>query len=117
VDRDVFLGIRFQEFVRPDALALTDDVDVTDWAAFLKEKARAKAAGIENHRTNSLFAARARFNVLANFVISEIVMTPIYDRPRLFTKFVRIAWVSRTIFLPSPYVFLSSLTTIALEII
>jgi len=43
-----------------------------------------------------LSAARARFNLVANFVLSEIALTNPHDRVIVVSKFIRIAWKAYT---------------------
>ncbi|KAN0141783.1 hypothetical protein V8E53_000245 [Lactarius tabidus] len=94
IDRELFLAIKFEELVSDDwrgpEAALV--ANVLDWGQFLKDRARWKAQGVEGYHTSALVAARARFNLVTNFVISEIVDTPPMHRPPLVSKFIRVAW-------------------------
>ena len=101
IDRELFLAIKFEELVSddwrgPEAAMVAN---VLDWGQFLKDRARWKAQGVEGYHTSALVAARARFNLVTNFVISEIVDTPPAHRPPLVSKFIRVAWVRYISFL------------------
>jgi hypothetical protein len=95
IDRELFLTIKFEELVSDDwrSFEAAQAANVLDWGQFLKDRSRLKAQGVEGYRTSALVAARARFNLLTNFVISEIVDTVPAERPTLATKFIRVAWV------------------------
>ncbi|TFY70764.1 hypothetical protein EVG20_g2242, partial [Dentipellis fragilis] len=69
-----------------------EDSNILDWGQFLRERARWKAEGRSGSKTSALVAARGRFNLVANFVLSEIVLTHPAERPALVGKFIRIAW-------------------------
>ena len=68
------------------------DLDVLDWAQFLRDRRR-MAEKNGKGKISVLSAARARFNLVANFVVSEIILTHPHDRPFIVSKFIRIAWV------------------------
>ena len=95
IDRELFLAIKFEELVSDDwrSSEAAQAANVLDWGQFLKDRARLKAQGVEGYPTSALIAARARFNLLTNFVISEIVDTMPGERPTLAAKFIRVAWV------------------------
>jgi GDP/GTP exchange factor required for growth at low temperature len=95
IDRELFLAIKFEELVSDDWRSgeAAQAANVLDWGQFLKDRARLKAQGVEGYPTSALIAARARFNLLTNFVISEIVDTVPAERPTLAAKFIRVAWV------------------------
>jgi hypothetical protein len=95
IDRELFLAIKFEELVSDDwrTPEAAQAANVLDWGQFLKDRARLKAQGVEGYPTGALVAARARFNLLTNFVISEIVDTSPAERPSLASKFIRVAWV------------------------
>ena len=95
IDRELFLAIKFEELVSDDwrSSEAAQAANVLDWGQFLKDRARLKAQGVEGYRTSALVAARARFNLLTNFVISEIVDSLPGERPSLAAKFIRVAWV------------------------
>ena len=94
IDRELFLGINFEELITPHALAAAaEDVNVLDWSHFLRERARLKAEGRGGARTSALTAVRGRFNLLATFVLSEIVLTHPDERALVINKFIRMAWV------------------------
>ncbi|KAJ3527983.1 hypothetical protein NM688_g8053 [Phlebia brevispora] len=91
IDRELFLHLKFEELVSQDYVNTTDDLNVLDWAQYLRERARMRAEG---HKPNDLNLIRSRFNLMANFVASEIVLTNPGDRLMIHSKFVRIAWKS-----------------------
>lgn len=96
IDRELFLALRFEELVAP-SLAAHDPLansNILDWAQFLRERARLKAEGRVGAQTGTLTVVRGRFNLVANFVLSEIVLTHPSDRMRVYIKFIRLAWVS-----------------------
>ncbi|PCH43076.1 ras GEF [Wolfiporia cocos MD-104 SS10] len=92
IDRELFLSIRFEELVSPQHMGTAQETNILDWAHFLRERARMRAEGRVGQHTNSLTLVRARFNLISNFVISEIVLTHPSDRMRLVSKFIRLAW-------------------------
>jgi hypothetical protein len=92
IDRELFMGVKFEELVLDD-WAGTEEIDILDWTEYLRDRARFKAEHRFPEKTSALAAVRARFNLTANFVISEIVLTQPSERPMIVGKFVRIAWV------------------------
>lgn len=93
IDRELFMGVKFEELVLDDWMAC-EEIDVLDWAQFLKDRARWKAESRWSEKTSALAAVRARFNLMANFVVSEVVLTLPGERAIVVAKFIRIAWVS-----------------------
>ncbi|KAF7759677.1 hypothetical protein Agabi119p4_11372 [Agaricus bisporus var. burnettii] len=91
IDRELFMGIKFEELVLDD-WAGTEEIDILDWAVYLKDRARFKAEHRFPEKTSALAAVRARFNLTANFVISEIILTQPNERLLIVEKFIRIAW-------------------------
>ncbi|KAI6021918.1 hypothetical protein EDC04DRAFT_2732342, partial [Pisolithus marmoratus] len=68
------------------------EVDVLDWTQYLKDGARWKAESSFSHRTSAVLAAvRGRFNLMATFAISEIILTHPNERHTLVSKFIRVA--------------------------
>ncbi|KAI6020490.1 hypothetical protein EDC04DRAFT_2737583, partial [Pisolithus marmoratus] len=67
------------------------EVDVLDWTQYLKHWARWEAESRFSHKTSALAAVCGRFNLMANFVISEIILTHPSERHTLVSKFIRIA--------------------------
>ncbi|KAI0744636.1 hypothetical protein C8Q76DRAFT_637916 [Earliella scabrosa] len=92
IDRELFLSINFEELITPHAIGGAEDANVLDWAHFLRERARLKAEGRGGPKTSALTAVRGRFNLLANFVLSEIVLTHPSERAVVINKFIRVAW-------------------------
>ena len=95
IDRELFLAIKFEELVSDDwrSSEAAQAANVLDWGQFLKDRARLKTQGVEGYPTSALVAARARFNLLTNFVVSEIVDTLPSERASVAAKFIRVAWV------------------------
>ena len=102
IERELFIGLKFEEFVVDDWRNTVEESSILDWAQFLKERARYKAEGRVTPKTSALVAFRGRFNLFAKFVASEIVMTHPSMRLNLVSKFVRVAWVCSTSSLPTP---------------
>ncbi|KAI0759046.1 hypothetical protein C8Q74DRAFT_1372915 [Fomes fomentarius] len=92
IDRELFLSINFEELITPHAIGGAEDANVLDWSHFLRERARLKAEGRGGPKTSALTAVRGRFNLLANFVLSEIVLTHPSERALVINKFIRLAW-------------------------
>ena len=65
-----------------------------DWTQFLKDRARWKSESRFPHKTSALAAVRARFNLMANFTKSEVVLALPSERALVVGKLIRIAWVS-----------------------
>ena len=99
VDRELFIAVRFDEIVSHDwerfgqGLDGPDDneeqVNPTDWAAFLRAR---RALG---RKASDVLAVKARFNLVASWVASEIALSHTGQRAAVAGKFIRIAWVSR----------------------
>ncbi|KZT68096.1 ras GEF [Daedalea quercina L-15889] len=94
IDRELFLALRFEELVAPSFAAHDPhaNFNILDWAQFLRDRARMKAEGRVGAQTGTLTVVRGRFNLVANFVLSEIVLTHPHERMRVYTKFIRLAW-------------------------
>ena len=105
IDRELFMSIKFEELVSPE-WASCEEVNVLDWMQFLKDRVQWKADSVWPQKTTALAAVRARFNLIANFTVSEVVLTQPNERALVVSKFIRIAWVSAITWLQ----FLSSLT-------
>jgi len=91
IDRELFLGVKPEELILDDWMAGAD-VPVSDWAQYLKDRSRWKAESRFPKKTSALAALRARFNLLANFVISEVVLTAPGERHLLVAKLIRVAF-------------------------
>ncbi|CAL1698109.1 unnamed protein product [Somion occarium] len=94
IDRELFLSLKFEELVAQDWMAPSEDTNILDWAEFLRERARLRAEGRIGQKTTALTLVRGRFNLVANFVQSEIVLTHPSQRATVYGKFVRMAWKS-----------------------
>ncbi|KAJ7456961.1 hypothetical protein FB451DRAFT_1275377 [Mycena latifolia] len=92
IDRELFMGVKFEEVL--DDWMSSEDVEVLDWAQFLRDRARWKSDPEWADKISALAAVRARFNLMTNFIVSEIVLAPPYERHALVAKFIRIAWNS-----------------------
>ncbi|KAJ7585243.1 hypothetical protein C8J56DRAFT_789163 [Mycena floridula] len=93
IDRELYMGVKFEELVLDNWMAC-EEVNVLDWAQYLKDRARWKAESRWPEKTSPLAAVRARFNLIANFTISEVVLTQPSERHVVVNKFIRIAWKS-----------------------
>ncbi|KAK0457166.1 uncharacterized protein EV420DRAFT_1749027 [Desarmillaria tabescens] len=91
IDRELFISIKFEELILDDWIGRENEVDVLDWAQYLKDRARWKAEGRFPEKTSALAAVRARFNLMANFTVSEVVLTPPIERLKVVAKFLKIA--------------------------
>ncbi|KAJ7080018.1 hypothetical protein B0H15DRAFT_891079 [Mycena belliarum] len=92
IDRELFMGVKFEEVL--DDWTVYEDIEVLDWAQFLRDRARWKADPEAANKISALAALRVRFNLMTNFVVSEIVTAPPYERHTLVAKFIRVAWHS-----------------------
>jgi Gdp/GTP exchange factor required for growth at low temperatures len=92
IDRELFMGVKFEELVTDEWIAC-EEVNVLDWAQYLKDRARWKAEHRWPEKTSALAAVRGRFNLMANFTISEIVLSQPSKRHLIFSKFLQIAKV------------------------
>ena len=93
IDRELFISISFEELITSHSIGEAEDANVLDWSHFLRERARLKAEGRSGSKTSALMVVRGRFNLLANFVLSEIVLTHPSERAVVINKFIRLAWV------------------------
>ncbi|KAG2062791.1 hypothetical protein BDR04DRAFT_1164642 [Suillus decipiens] len=75
-DRTTFLA----EELFLDDWMLRQEVNVLDWAWYLEDRARWKAESYWSQKMSVLAAIRGRFNLLANFVVAEIVITHPNDK-------------------------------------
>ena len=103
IERELFVGLKFEELVVDDWKNSVEESNILDWAQFLKDRARYKAEGRITAKTSALVAFRGRFNLFAKFVASEIVMTLPGERLNLVSKFIRVAWVSFAFFCRSSF--------------
>jgi hypothetical protein len=93
IEREIFLGIKFEELVSDEwTSSPKEDLNVLDWAQFLRDRRRAAEKNGKG-KLSVLSAARARFNIVSNFVVSEIILTHPHARAVVVSKFIRIAWV------------------------
>ncbi|KII90143.1 hypothetical protein PLICRDRAFT_174923 [Plicaturopsis crispa FD-325 SS-3] len=91
IDRELFMGVKFEELVLDDWMSC-EEVNVLDWAQYLKDRARWKAESRLAHKTSALAAVRARFNLIATFTLSEVVLTSPNERAVVVGKLIRVAW-------------------------
>ncbi|KAF9555730.1 hypothetical protein CPC08DRAFT_765709 [Agrocybe pediades] len=96
IDRELFISVKFEELVSDDWLECKE-INVLDWAQYLKDRAQWKEEGIHPEKTTALAAVRARFNLMVAFVATEIIMTHPSDRHMVAGKFIRVAWSCYTI--------------------
>jgi GDP/GTP exchange factor required for growth at low temperature len=93
IDRELFLAVKFEELTDTELLPSTQDSNFLDWAQFLRDRYTAKAEGRYGTITMSLVAVRARFNLVAGFVVSQILLASPHERASTFSKLLRVAWV------------------------
>ncbi|KAH8917978.1 ras GEF [Atractiella rhizophila] len=96
IERDLFRAVQWRELVEGTWQERKPLGDITDWEQYLKSQRLAamevKSKG-EELSPNEVHAMIARFNVVANWVASEIVLTINLDeRASLIAKFIRLAW-------------------------
>ncbi|KAG8731024.1 hypothetical protein FRC10_002105 [Ceratobasidium sp. 414] len=98
IERGLFMAISFEELVMHNWGPQSHDLDVTDWMQYRTDAAQhriqpdVQKEGGRDHLTSDVLAVRARFNLTANFITSEIVMAHPTHRVLLVNKLIRIAW-------------------------
>ncbi|EMD35115.1 hypothetical protein CERSUDRAFT_116591 [Gelatoporia subvermispora B] len=97
IDKELFCGLNFEDLLSPQGSAPADPVDILDWAQLLRDRARLKAEGRLGYRSSSLTLVRGRFNLIAKFVYSEIVLTHPNQRSAVMNKFIRMAFKAYTL--------------------
>ena len=100
IEAELYTHIGWQELASGQWRTFRQRSEVSDWEDFyrlrMREKATAEQAGAGWHE-NHLGVIVARFNLVANWVASEVVLTQdIAQRAAVIAKFIRIAWVSDT---------------------
>ena len=95
IDGELFTCLRFEELASAEWMAC-QEVNVLDWNQYLRDRARWKMEERFPEKTSTLAVVRARFNLMTNFVISEVILTPPSARVLVFKKFLTIAFVSST---------------------
>lgn len=93
IDRELFMSVKFEELVTGEWLDC-EEMDILDWAQYLKDRARWKAESRCANKTTALAALRARFNLTVAFVNAEVVLTPSSERLYVVRRFIWVAWVS-----------------------
>ncbi|CAE6401337.1 unnamed protein product [Rhizoctonia solani] len=98
VERGLFVAISFEELVMHHWAAQSHDLDITDWMQFRSDavhhriQPNVQKEGGRDVLTSDVLAVRARFNLTANFVASEVVLAHPTQRVVLVNKLIRIAW-------------------------
>ncbi|GAA5839110.1 hypothetical protein JCM9279_002599 [Rhodotorula babjevae] len=110
IERDLLRMLSYQELVsgswrerigaaavEPGAGGGAGETDVHDWEAYVKERRRrdfeAARDGTAAARTSAVQDVIARFNLTANWVCSEILLTAdVHERAMLIAKFIRLAF-------------------------
>ncbi|KAJ1309351.1 hypothetical protein OPQ81_006130 [Rhizoctonia solani] len=98
VERGLFVAISFEELVMHNWGTQSHDLDITDWmqyrtdAAHYRIQPNVQKEGGRDVLTSDVIAVRARFNLTANFVASEVVLAHPTQRVVLVNKLIRIAW-------------------------
>ncbi|KAF8626040.1 hypothetical protein AX15_005130 [Amanita polypyramis BW_CC] len=93
IDSELFTCIKFEELVSSGWIAC-QELNILDWNQYLRDRARWKAEQRFPERTNTVAVVRARFNLMTNFVISEVILAPPSTRVLVFKKFLTIAYKS-----------------------
>ncbi|KAG7087720.1 hypothetical protein E1B28_013666 [Marasmius oreades] len=93
IDRDLFCSLGFEEFLAGDWMNC-EEIEVLDWKTFMNDCARWRAESRWPERTGALGTIRARFNLVANFTTSEVVLTHPNERIQVFVKLLHVAWRS-----------------------
>ena len=101
IERDLFMGIKFEDLVSSsiDASEVSGVMDVLDWNVYTRERAKLRAEakkGADVIVPTDLTAVEARFYLMVKFTASEILLTQPQERPALVSKFIRLAFVSRS---------------------
>lgn len=100
IERGLFVAISFEELVMHNWGPQSHELDVTDWMQYRTDAAQhriqpsVQKEGGRDLLTSDVLAVRARFNLTANFVASEVVLAHHSQRVVLVNKLIRIAWVS-----------------------
>ncbi|CAE7050144.1 unnamed protein product [Rhizoctonia solani] len=98
VERGLFVAISFEELVMHNWTAQSHELDITDWMQYRTDVAHhriqpnVQKEGGRDLLTSDVLAVRARFNLTANFVASEVVFAHPTQRVVLVNKLIRIAW-------------------------
>ncbi|KAG8706245.1 hypothetical protein FRC09_002508 [Ceratobasidium sp. 395] len=98
IERGLFMAISFEELVMHNWGPQSHDLDITDWMQFRTDSAQHRIQpnvqkdGGRDQLTSDVLAVRARFNMTASFVASEVVMAHPTQRVPLVNKLIRIAW-------------------------
>ncbi|BGP43229.1 Guanine nucleotide exchange factor lte1 [Rhodotorula kratochvilovae] len=98
IERDMLRMLSYQELVSGswrDRIGADGETDVLDWEAYVKERRRrdleAKERGEQTR--SAVQDVIARFNLTANWVCSEILLTAdLNERAMLIAKFIRLAF-------------------------
>ncbi|KAF9256211.1 ras GEF [Marasmius fiardii PR-910] len=93
IDRDLFCALGFEELLAGDWMNC-EEIEVLDWNKFMNDCARWRAESRWPERTGALGNIRARFNLVANFAASEVVLTHPNERAQVFVKLLHVAWRS-----------------------
>ncbi|KAF8576992.1 ras GEF [Ramaria rubella] len=98
IDAELFAKIKFEELISHQWGQSLEDVNVRDWVQFIKERAKLKNTGkstvdqAASDKLSAILALRARFDLLVNFVSSEVLLTHPNERVILLRKILRVAW-------------------------
>ncbi|KAG9110667.1 hypothetical protein FRC07_008169, partial [Ceratobasidium sp. 392] len=98
IERGLFMAISFEELVMHNWGPQSHELDITDWMQFRTDSAQhriqpnVQKEGGRDQLTSDVLAVRARFNMMASFVASEVVMAHPTQRVPLVNKLIRIAW-------------------------
>lgn len=97
IEAELFRAVTWQELVSGQWKVKYHPGQVLDWQSFYQNRARnrveAQGKGMEEPPESNVEAITARFNLVCNWVASEIVLTStIQLRAAVVRKMIRIAW-------------------------
>ncbi|GAA5960922.1 hypothetical protein JCM3765_007540 [Sporobolomyces pararoseus] len=95
IERDMLRMLSYQELVSGSWRTKIGETDVSDWELYLKERRREDLAAREKGEQvmSAVQDVITRFNLMANWVASEILLTAnIDERAILIGKFIRLAF-------------------------
>ncbi|GAA5956775.1 hypothetical protein JCM8115_003814 [Rhodotorula mucilaginosa] len=95
IERDLLRLVRYQELADGSWRHYIGETDVLDWDGHVKDRRRADVAALESGQraSSAVQDVIARFNLTANWVTSEVLLTASSDeRVVVLAKFIRLAF-------------------------
>ncbi|KAL0573822.1 Guanine nucleotide exchange factor lte1 [Marasmius crinis-equi] len=93
IDRELFCSLNFDELLACEWMNC-EEIEILSWKQFMIDCARWRAESRYPERTSTLGNIRARFNLVVNFTVSEVVHTHPSERLQVFVKLLHVAWRS-----------------------